>query len=259
MIKNDSVLTITHLAPLIRRKIISPVEITVSLLDRISHLQPYVNAYITVCYESALAQAKKAEKEILQGRYKGFLHGIPISLKDLFYTRGIPTTAGSKILNSFVPENNAAVVNQLLRAGCILLGKTNMHEFAFGATNINPHFGPVCNPWNIRCISGGSSGGSAASVISAQSIASLGTDTGGSIRIPAAACGCVGLKPSYGLVSLEGVIPLSPSLDHVGPLCRSVPLACARGQSPRRVDRRCWQGQVPAGRLVSSARSSCGT
>ena len=150
------------------------------------------------------------------------LHGIPISLKDLFHTQNIRTTAGSKILREYLPEKNATVVDRLLSAGCILLGKTNMHEFAYGPTNINPHYGPVRNPWDPDRISGGSSGGSAASVISAQAIASLGTDTGGSIRIPASACGCVGLKPTYGRVPTDGVIPLSFSLDHVGPLSRCV-------------------------------------
>ncbi len=220
--ENNCTLTIERLAPLIRRRKLSPVELTRFLLERISLLQPAINAYITIMSNSALAQARQAEKEIAQGHYRGVLHGIPISLKDLFYTRNIRTTAGSRILRSFVPKENATAVNRLLRAGCILLGKTNLHEFAYGATNVNPHYGPVRNPWDTNRISGGSSGGSAASVVSAQAIASLGTDTGGSIRIPSAACGCVGLKPTYGIVPLDGVIPLSPSLDHAGPLSRSV-------------------------------------
>ena len=219
---NDSKLTISCLAPLIRRKKLSPVELTQFLLERISRLQPVINAYITVSAESALAQAKRIEKEITKGRYRGVLHGIPISLKDLFYTKGIRTTAGSRILGDFIPTENAAVVDRLIASGCILLGKTNLHEFAYGATNINPHYGPVRNPWNPNCISGGSSGGSAASVVSAQAIASWGTDTGGSIRIPSSACGCVGLKPTYGRLSLDGVIPLSGTLDHAGPLSRCV-------------------------------------
>jgi aspartyl-tRNA(Asn)/glutamyl-tRNA(Gln) amidotransferase subunit A len=219
---NNSELTIEALAPLIRSKKLSPVELTRFLLERISRLQPVINAYITVTEDIALAQARQAEKEIAKGRYRGVLHGIPISIKDLFYTRDIRTTAGSKVLSNFVPKENAAVVQRLLESGCILLGKTNLHEFAFGPTNVNPHFGPVRNPWDTRCISGGSSGGGAASVISAQAIASFGTDTGGSIRIPAAACGCVGFKPTYGRVPLTGVIPLSTSLDHAGPLTRCV-------------------------------------
>ncbi len=220
--KNDSELTIAALAPLIRRKKLSPIELTSFLLNRISSLQPSINAYITVTADHAMAQAKRAEKEISNGNYRGVLHGIPISLKDLFYTRGILTTAGSKILRNLVPGENAELVNRLLNAGCILLGKTNMHEFAFGATNVNPHYGPVRNPWDMDRISGGSSGGSAASVITAQAIGSFGTDTGGSIRIPAAACGCVGLKPTYGRVPMAGVIPLAVSLDHAGPLSRCV-------------------------------------
>jgi aspartyl-tRNA(Asn)/glutamyl-tRNA(Gln) amidotransferase subunit A len=220
--QNDCSLTIQALAPLIRKKKLSPVELTHYLLERIAHLQPSINAYITVTAKIALAQARRAEKEIAKGGYRGVLHGIPISLKDLFYTRNIPTTAGSRALRKYIPKENAAVVDRLLRAGCIVLGKTNLHEFAFGATNVNPHYGPVRNPWDISRISGGSSGGSAASVISAQAIASLGTDTGGSIRIPSAACGCVGLKPTYGCIPMNGVIPLSPTLDHIGPLCRCV-------------------------------------
>lgn len=219
---NNSELTILSLAPLIRRRKISPVELTAFCLDRISKLQPAINAFITVREDIALAQAKRAEMDISRGRYKGVLHGIPISVKDLFCTRGIRTTAGSKILRRFVPERNAEVVERLLASGCTFLGKTNMHEFAYGATNLNPHYGPVRNPWDISRISGGSSGGSAASVVTAQAVASIGTDTGGSIRIPSAACGCVGLKPTYGRVSLEGVIPLSGTLDHAGPICRCV-------------------------------------
>jgi aspartyl-tRNA(Asn)/glutamyl-tRNA(Gln) amidotransferase subunit A len=220
--KNNDRLTIEYLAPLIRRKELSPVELVRFLLERISRLQPAINAYITITAEIALAQARQAEKEITKGQYRGLLHGIPIGIKDLIYTRDARTTAGSRILKKFQPKKNAAVVDRLLFAGCILLGKTNLHEFAYGPTNINPHYGPVHNPWDTNRISGGSSGGSAASVISAQAIAALGTDTGGSIRIPAAACGCVGLKPSFGSVPLNGVIPLAPSLDHVGPLSRCV-------------------------------------
>ena len=220
--ENDGSLTIQALAPLIRRKKISPVELTRFLLARIERYQPILNAYITITAEIALTQARRAEREIVRGDYRGMLHGIPISLKDLFYTRGILTTAGSRVLKDFVPRTNAVAVNRLLDAGCVLLGKTNMHEFAFGTTNVNPHYGPVRNPWDIGRISGGSSGGSAASVVSAQAIAALGTDTGGSIRIPAAACGCVGFKPSRGRVPLDGVIPLSFSLDHAGSLARCV-------------------------------------
>jgi aspartyl-tRNA(Asn)/glutamyl-tRNA(Gln) amidotransferase subunit A len=215
-------LTITHLAPLIRRRKVSPVELTRSLLARIDRLDSRLNSFITLTPDLALAQAKRAEKEIAGGKYRGPLHGIPICLKDLFHTRGIRTTAGSRILRRFIPGDNAAAVDLLFDAGAILLGKTNLHEFAYGATNVNPPFGAVHNPWDACRMSGGSSGGSAAAVVAGLAVASLGTDTGGSIRIPAAACGCVGLKPGYGRVSLRGVIPLAPSLDHIGPICRCV-------------------------------------
>jgi aspartyl-tRNA(Asn)/glutamyl-tRNA(Gln) amidotransferase subunit A len=219
---NDSGLTITRLAPLIRRRKLSPVELTRFLLDRIERLESGLNSYITITADQAMAQAKEAEKEIARGAYRGALHGIPICLKDLFYTRNVRTTAGSKILRNFVPAENAAAVDRLFDAGAVSLGKTNLHEFAFGATSINPHYGPVHNPWAPDHISGGSSGGSAAAVTAGLAVASMGTDTGGSIRIPATACGCVGLKPTYGRVPVHGVIPLSPSLDHVGPICRCV-------------------------------------
>jgi len=219
---NDSNLTIVSLARRIRRRALSPVELTRALLERIERLGPRLNAFITVTADLAIAQARRAEKEIGRGVYRGALHGIPICLKDLFYTRDVRTTAGSKILRNFVPTENAEAVDRLFSAGAILLGKTNLHEFAYGATNVNPHFGPVCNPWATERISGGSSGGSAAAVTAGLAVASLGTDTGGSIRIPSAACGCVGLKPTHGRVSVDGVIPLAPSLDHVGPICRCV-------------------------------------
>jgi aspartyl-tRNA(Asn)/glutamyl-tRNA(Gln) amidotransferase subunit A len=221
-IANNSDLTIARLAPLIRRKKLSPVELTRALLARIERHDPRLNSFITVTTETALAQARKAEKEIGRGEYRGCLHGIPICLKDLFYTKGIRTTAGSRILRNFVPDADAAVVERLSEAGAILLGKTNMHEFAYGATNLNPHYGPARNPWAADRMTGGSSGGSAAAVAAGLAVASLGSDTGGSIRIPAAACGCVGLKPTYGRVPLCGVIPLAGSLDHVGPIARSV-------------------------------------
>jgi aspartyl-tRNA(Asn)/glutamyl-tRNA(Gln) amidotransferase subunit A len=201
---------------------VSPVELTEFFLERISRFQPALNAYLTITSQFAIGQAKQAEREIAKGRYRGPLHGIPISLKDLFYTAGIRTTAGSKILRRHVPRKNAFVVDRLFEEGAILLGKTNLHEFAFGVTNINPHFGSVHNPWDLKRVPGGSSGGSAAAVSAGLCLASLGTDTGGSIRIPSSACGIVGLKPTRGLVSLEGVIPLASSLDHVGPIGRCV-------------------------------------
>ncbi len=219
---NDVNLTIARLHPLIRRRKLSPVELTDFLLARIEKRQPELNAFITVTADLARKQARMAEREIGRGQYRGPLHGIPLSLKDLFYTRGIRTTAGSLILRRFKPAENACVVDRLLEAGAILLGKTNLHEFAFGATSVNPHYGPVRNPWARGRVPGGSSGGSAAAVAAGLCVGSLGTDTGGSIRIPAAACGCVGLKPTYGRVPLHGVIPLSSSLDHSGPITRCV-------------------------------------
>ena len=221
-LKNEASLTIARIAPLLRRRRLSPVELTRWMLTRTERLQPELNAFISVTVDLALAQARRAEREIARGQYRGPLHGIPVSLKDLFFTRGIRTTAGSRILRSFVPGANAPVVDRLFSAGVVLVGKTNLHEFAFGATNVNIHYGPVRNPWDRSRISGGSSGGSAVSVVAAMSLASLGSDTGGSIRIPAAACGCVGLKPTWGRVPLEGVVPLATSLDHVGPICRCV-------------------------------------
>jgi len=221
-IGNNMDLTIARLSGWIRRRKLSPVELTQALLKRIDRIDPRLNCYITVTSELALAQARQAEKEIARGAYRGPLHGIPICLKDLIHTRAVRTTAGSRILRNFFPADNAEVVDRLLAAGAVLLGKTNLHEFAYGATNLNPHYGPVRNPWSGQHMSGGSSGGSAAAVAAGLAIASLGTDTGGSIRIPAAACGCVGLKPTHGRVPLAGVIPLAPSLDHVGPICRSV-------------------------------------
>ena len=221
-LRNDANLIISRLAPLIRRRKISPVELTEAFLGRIARIQPALNAFITVTAETARKEAMRAEREISKGRYRGPLHGIPLTLKDLFYTAGIRTTGGSKILRRFIPKENAAVVDRLIAAGSILLGKTNLHEFAYGVTSINPHYGPVHNPWDLSRVPGGSSGGSAAAVSAALGVASLGTDTGGSIRIPSAACGVVGLKPTRGLVSLRGVIPLASSLDHVGPICRCV-------------------------------------
>jgi aspartyl-tRNA(Asn)/glutamyl-tRNA(Gln) amidotransferase subunit A len=218
--------TIEAIAPLIRKKKISPVELTELMLRRIERLNPRLNAFITVTAELAMKQARKAEAEISaprsRARYRGPLHGIPISLKDNFYTPGIRTTAGSKILEDFVPPAHGGPDYCLRQAGAILLGKTNMHEFAYGVTSNNPHYGAVHNPWDLERIPGGSSGGSAAALAAGLSYASLGTDTGGSIRIPAALCGIVGLKPNFGRVSTEGVVPLSRSLDHVGPMARSV-------------------------------------
>ena len=215
-------LDISQIATLIRTRKLSPVEIVEATLARIEELAPKTNAFITVTAGEALRAAQEAEQEILRGRYRGRLHGIPIPLKDNIETKGLRTTAGSKILADCVPTNDADIVLALRRAGAVITGKTNLHEFAYGITNENPHYGAARNPWDAECISGGSSGGSAIAVATGMGFASAGTDTGGSIRIPASLCGIVGLKPTFGRVSVRGVIPLSPSLDHAGPLTRSV-------------------------------------
>ncbi|PYT97066.1 MAG: Asp-tRNA(Asn)/Glu-tRNA(Gln) amidotransferase subunit GatA [Acidobacteria bacterium] len=219
--------SIEEIGKLFRKRELSPVELTKLMLARIEQLNPKLNAYLTVTGELALAQAKKAEGELFAPRGRkghrdrGPLHGIPISLKDNIYTKDIRTTAGSKILKDFVPHHDAAIVRQLKEAGAIILGKNNLHEFAYGVTTNNPHFGPTRNPWDVSRIPGGSSGGSAAAVAAGLCFGSIGTDTGGSIRIPAALCGIVGLKPTFGRVSVADVVPLSPRLDCVGPLARS--------------------------------------
>jgi aspartyl-tRNA(Asn)/glutamyl-tRNA(Gln) amidotransferase subunit A len=214
--------TITELAPRLRRKEVSPLELTQACLDRIEKLNPTLNAFITVSSESALAEARAAEIEISGGEWRGPLHGIPIALKDLIDTAGIRTTAASALYQNRVPGEDAEVVERLRRAGAIILGKNNLHEFAYGGSSLVSFFGDVPNPWNAAHIAGGSSGGSAAAVAAGLCYAAIGTDTAGSVREPAALCGCVGLKPTYGRVSARGVIPLSWSLDHVGPLAATV-------------------------------------
>jgi len=215
-------LTVEQAAPLLRRKELSPVELVDAALARVERWSPSLQAFLTVLAKQARLDAKRAEQEIRRGDVRSPLHGIPISLKDNFWTRGIRTTAGSTILADFVPHKDSPVAKSLAEAGAILLGKTNMHEFAYGITGENPHYGSSRNPWAPERISGGSSGGSAVAVATGMGLVSVGTDTGGSIRIPAALCGIVGLKPTFGLVSVEGVVPLGPSFDHVGPLTRSV-------------------------------------
>jgi aspartyl-tRNA(Asn)/glutamyl-tRNA(Gln) amidotransferase subunit A len=213
--------SIKELAPLIRKKEISPVDLVEQCLQRIEETEPSINAYITVLADKAMEDAVTAEQEIMNGNYRGLLHGIPYSAKDLFTSKGIKTTGGSKILADYVPDYDATAVKRLSEAGAILVGKNNLHEFAFGGTNENEHYGPTRNPWNLDMIPGGSSGGSGASVAAASSIFSLGTDTGGSIRGPAALCGIVGIKATYGRVSRHGVLPLSSSLDHAGPMTKT--------------------------------------
>jgi len=214
--------TLTELAALVKARSVSPLELTQAYLDRIARLNPIVNAYITVTTERALADAHRAGDEIAAGQYRGALHGIPIALKDLYATAGIRTTAGSKILADWIPDADSTVARRLREAGSVLLGKLNTHEFAYGGTTNNPHYGPTRNPWNLDCVPGGSSGGSAAAIAASLAAGTMGTDTAGSVRQPASLCGVVGLKPAYGRVSTAGVVPLSWSFDHAGPITRSI-------------------------------------
>jgi len=214
--------SIAELAPRLRRKEISPVAIVEECLSRIAKLNPVLHAFITVTGQSALAEARVAEAEIQRGEWRGPLHGIPVSLKDLIDTAGIRTTAASAVHKDRVPSEDAEVVRRLRRAGAVIVGKNNLHEFAYGGSSLISDFGEVRNPWDVTRITGGSSGGSAAAVVAGMSCASIGTDTAGSIREPGALSGCVGLKPTYGRVSVRGVTPLATSLDHLGPLAMSV-------------------------------------
>lgn len=215
-------LSIAEAGERIRRRALSPVELTRAYLDRIQASNVELRCYLTILAEQALAAAAAAEREIGSGRYRGPLHGIPIALKDLVMTRGIRTTCGSRILKDWVPEADATVVVRLVAAGAILLGKLNMHEFAYGPTGVNPHYGTPVNPWGRDRMPGGSSSGSGVAVAAGLCAGALGTDTGGSVRIPASLCGIVGLKPTYGRVSRAGVVPLAWSLDHIGPMTRTV-------------------------------------
>ncbi len=220
-------LTLSEAASLIGKREVSPVDLTEACVKRSEALEPKVDAYITRTFESAIAEAKTAADEISAGRYRGPLHGIPFALKDLYETVGVRTTAASRIRENFVPVADARVVTLLRQAGMVLLGKLNLHEWALGATNINEYFPSVKNPWDSARMTGGSSGGSGAALAAGMCLGSLGSDTGGSIRIPASLCGITGLKPTYGRVSLRGVVPLSWSLDHAGPMARSA-LDCAQ-------------------------------
>jgi aspartyl-tRNA(Asn)/glutamyl-tRNA(Gln) amidotransferase subunit A len=214
--------SIAELAPRLRRKEISPVPVVEECLSRIAKLNPVLNAFITVTSQSALAEARAAEAEIRRGAWRGPLHGIPVCLKDLIDTAGVRTTAASALHENRVPSEDAGVVRRLRQAGAVIVGKNNLHEFAYGGSSLISAFGEVRNPWDVTRITGGSSGGSAAAVVAAMSSVSIGSDTAGSIREPGALCGCVGLKPSYGRVSMRGVIPLATSLDHIGPMAMSV-------------------------------------
>lgn len=215
-------LSISELAPRLAAREVSSLEVTEACLSRIAAENPRVNAFITVLGDQAREDARRADAEIAAGRWRGPLHGVPISLKDLIDLSGVPTTAASRVLEGHVASADAVVAARLREAGTVFLGKCNLHEFAFGTTSEDSAFGPVRNPRDVARSAGGSSGGSAAAVVSGMGLASVGTDTGGSIRIPAAACGCVGLKPTTGELPTGGIVPLSWTLDHVGPLARSV-------------------------------------
>jgi aspartyl-tRNA(Asn)/glutamyl-tRNA(Gln) amidotransferase subunit A len=215
-------LTLKQASELVRRKDVSPVELTEACLARIGRHDRAINAFITVMREQALAAAREMEAELSRGRRRGPLHGIPIALKDNIDTAATLTTAASGIFKDRVPGEDAEVVVRLKRAGAVLLGKLNLHEFALGGTSAVSYFGPVRNPWALDRVAGGSSGGSAAAIAADMCFATLGTDTGGSIRIPASLCGIVGFKPTYGRVSTRGVVPMAWTLDHVGPMCKTV-------------------------------------
>ncbi|PLT35130.1 amidase [Bacillus sp. V5-8f] len=214
--------SIQELMPLIRDKSISPVEVTKSVLENVESYDDQVNAYIEVQKDESIKAAQQAESEIMNGNYRGQLHGIPMALKDILYFKNEKATMGSKIHKDFIAGFDATAVSKLKDEGTIFTGKLNMHEYAWGATTTNPHFGATRNPWDLTKIPGGSSGGSAAAVASDMTIASLGTDTGGSIRIPASCCGIIGLKPTHGRISKYGCFPLSWSLDHIGPMTKTV-------------------------------------
>ena len=215
-------LSIVEAGEVLGQGVMTSLELTEALLERLEATEPQINAYITVTADLAREQAQAADDALNDGRDLGPLHGIPIALKDLVDTAGIPTTGGSGFLRDRIPERDAVVYTKLKAAGAVLLGKLNLHEFAFGTTSRNQHYGPVCNPWDLGRTPGGSSGGSGASVAVGSSLGAIGSDTGGSIRIPAALCGVTGLMGTYGRVSRTGVLPLSWTLDHVGPLAKTV-------------------------------------
>src|SRR6266851_5307268 len=231
-------LDITELGPLLRERKLSPIDLTDAYIDRIESVDPRLNTYIREMPEEARAAAQDAEAEIVNGDYRGPLHGVPLGIKDLFDVAGVPTTMGSKILRDNVPSSHATVVARLKQAGAIILGKQNLHEFAFGITSENPHYGVVRNPWSLDRVPGSASGGTAAEVAAGLCAGGMGSDTGASIRAPASFCGTVGLKPTYGRISKAGALPLAWSLDHAGPLARSVAdcallLQATAGPDPR--------------------------
>ena len=215
-------LSILETSEEIKKKNISPLEITKNLLSRIHKEDKNINSFISILNHNALREAKKAEKEILNNNIKGPLHGIPIGIKDNIFTKNITTTMGSQVYKNYIPDINATVVEKLKKSGAIIIGKLNTHELAYGGTGDKSFLGAVKNPYDFTKISGGSSGGSAAAVASSLCYGSLGTDTGGSIRIPASFCGVIGMKPTFGRVSKHGVHPLCWSMDHIGPMTKTV-------------------------------------
>lgn len=214
--------TLAEVGRLLQTKAVTAEAITEGCLARITERNRTLNAFIAVLVDEALAQAREADQEIAAGRYRGPLHGVPISLKDIIDLRNASTTAASRVRDGHVARRDATVVGRLRDAGAIFIGKTNLHEFALGTTNEDSAYGPVLHPFDSTRSPGGSSGGSAASVLDGMAYASIGTDTGGSIRIPSAACGLVGLKATIGELPTDGIVPLSETLDHVGPICLSV-------------------------------------
>jgi aspartyl-tRNA(Asn)/glutamyl-tRNA(Gln) amidotransferase subunit A len=214
--------SVEELAPLIKEKEISSLELTKAVLDHAESLNNEINAYISITREQAERAAEQIDKEIANGNYKGMYHGIPMAIKDNLYFKNEVTTMASKIHQNFVSDYDATIISKLRDAGVVFTGKLNMHEYAWGITTNNPHYGACKNPWNVERIPGGSSGGSGAAVAADMCVASLGTDTAGSIRIPSSACGIVGLKPTHGRVSKYGCFPLAWSLDHIGPMTKTV-------------------------------------
>src|SRR5256885_11589636 len=214
--------TLLEAAQLVEQRKVSPLELTESVLKQIERAEPKINAFITVVADQARAVAKAHEAMIAAGYYMGPLHGLPIALKDNLYTKGIRSTAGSKVLGDFIPEEDATVTARLKAAGAIIVGKTNMHEFAWGGTTDNPHYGPTRNPWNPERFPAGSSGGSGAAVAARECFGAIGTDTGGSIRLPSAVNGVTGIRPTIGRVSNYNIVPLAWSMDTAGPMTRAV-------------------------------------
>jgi aspartyl-tRNA(Asn)/glutamyl-tRNA(Gln) amidotransferase subunit A len=257
-------LTIADVAPKIQSRKISPLELTRLFLDRIDRLNPTLNAYVTVTADDALGSARTAENELAQGRYRGPLHGVPFSIKDNIATKGVRTTAGSKILDGWKPDFDATVVAKLREAGAVILGKTNLHEWALGGTTINPFYGTTHNPWDLNRIAGGSSGGSGAAVAARLCLGSIGTDSAQSVRNPASMCGIIGLKPTYGRISQYGTVPGTGaySCNHTGILTRSVEdaaivlesVAGRDSQDPLSADRPLERYQDSIGKSISGLR-----